>query len=167
MQCETVSGGLRGNKLIVSTAHKMWQANGIRSYYRGVTLGVVGMFPYAAIDMGTYEWLKTQATIYNAKKLKCDVSDNQAEPGSLQMAFVGAFSGALGASMVYPLNVLRTRLQSQGTVLHPRRYTGIMDVFRQTIKGEGTRGLYKGLAPNLLKVVPSVSIVSPPYPKTY
>ncbi|KAF2428817.1 calcium dependent mitochondrial carrier protein-like protein [Tothia fuscella] len=158
MQCETVTGGLRGNKLIAVTAQKMWTANGIRSYYRGVGLGVVGMFPYAAIDMGTYEFLKKQVNNYNARRLNCDDGDRRAQPGSLQMAFVGGFSGALGASMVYPLNVLRTRLQSQGTVLHPRRYTGIADVFRQTIKGEGTRGLYRGLAPNLLKVVPSVSM---------
>lgn len=35
-----------------------------------------------------------------------------------------------------------------------------MDVTRQTLKGEGVRGLFKGLTPNLLKVVPAVSIVS-------
>lgn len=53
-----------------------------------------------------------------------------------------------------------TRLQSQGTAQHPRTYTGIADVTRQTLKGEGVRGLFKGLTPNLLKVVPAVSIVS-------
>jgi solute carrier family 25 phosphate transporter 23/24/25/41 len=73
---------------------------------------------------------------------------------------MGGFSGAFGASIVYPLNLLRTRLQSQGTAGHPRTYTGIMDVTRQTLKHEGWRGLFKGLTPNLLKVVPAVSIVS-------
>ena len=61
---------------------------------------------------------------------------------------------------------MRTRLQSQGTVLHPRTYTGIMDVTRQTIKGEGMRGLFKGLTPNLLKVVPAVSITYVVYDKS-
>jgi solute carrier family 25 phosphate transporter 23/24/25/41 len=67
---------------------------------------------------------------------------------------------------VYPLNVLRTRLQSQGTVLHPRTYTGIMDVTRQTLEGEGVRGLFRGLTPNLLKVVPAVSITYVVYDKS-
>jgi solute carrier family 25 phosphate transporter 23/24/25/41 len=156
MQCETVSGGLQGTRLIAATAGKMWRSNGISAFYRGLPMGVIGIFPYAAIDMGTFEYLKRRIALHNAKKRGCHEDD--AKPGSFLTAVCGGFSGALGASMVYPLNLLRTRLQSQGTVLHPRTYTGIMDVFHQTIKGEGVRGLFKGLTPNLLKVVPAVSI---------
>ncbi|KAK7513550.1 calcium dependent mitochondrial carrier protein-like protein [Phyllosticta citriasiana] len=156
MQCETVSGGLHGNALIIATAKKMWAKDGMRAFYRGLPMGLLGIFPYAAIDLGTFEYLKRFVTARKAKRLHCH--EEQAEPGSFMTAFIGGFSGAFGASLVYPLNLLRTRLQSQGTVLHPRTYTGIADVTRQTIKGEGVRGLFKGLTPNLLKVVPAVSI---------
>lgn len=37
-------------------------------------------------------------------------------------------------------------------------YKGMADVFRRTFQHEGLRGFYKGLFPNLLKVVPSASI---------
>lgn len=37
-------------------------------------------------------------------------------------------------------------------------YQGMSDVFRQTLKHEGYGGFYKGLLPNLLKVVPAASI---------
>ena len=37
-------------------------------------------------------------------------------------------------------------------------YKGMSDVFRKTFQREGFRGFYKGLFPNLLKVVPSASI---------
>lgn len=37
-------------------------------------------------------------------------------------------------------------------------YSGMSDVFRRTFQREGLRGFYKGLFPNLLKVVPSASI---------
>ncbi|KAL1644737.1 hypothetical protein SLS58_004199 [Diplodia intermedia] len=164
MQCDTVSGGLHGNKLIIATAKKMWMKDGLRSFYRGLPMGLFGIFPYAAIDLGTFEYLKRAVTVYNAEKRGCH--EEQAEPGSFMTAFIGGFSGAFGASLVYPLNLLRTRLQSQGTVLHPRTYTGIMDVTRQTIKGEGVRGLFKGLTPNLLKVVPAVSITYVVYEKS-
>jgi solute carrier family 25 phosphate transporter 23/24/25/41 len=156
MQCETTAKGLHGNALIIQTAGKMWRQNGIVAFYRGLPMGLIGIFPYAAIDMGTFEYLKRRIAMKNAKKRGCHEDD--AQPSSFATACVGGFSGALGASMVYPLNLLRTRLQSQGTILHPRTYTGITDVFHQTIKGEGVRGLFKGLAPNLLKVVPAVSI---------
>lgn len=37
-------------------------------------------------------------------------------------------------------------------------YKGMRDVFRKTFEHEGFRGFYKGIFPNLLKVVPSASI---------
>ena len=157
MQCETVKGGLRGNALIVDTAKKLWQKQGVRGLYRGLPMGLVGMFPYAAIDLGTFEYLK-QYLIRRNVRLH-GLSDEDAQPGSFATAIIGACSGALGASLVYPLNLLRTRLQTQGTVVHPRTYDGMVDVFTQTVKGEGVKGLFKGLTPNLFKVVPSVSIV--------
>ena len=37
-------------------------------------------------------------------------------------------------------------------------YQGMSDVFWKTLEHEGYRGFYKGLFPNLLKVVPVASI---------
>ena len=158
MQNETVKGGLHGNKLILQTAQKMWAQGGIRPFYRGLSMGLVGMFPYAAIDLGTFEYLKRSLVSQRMKKY--GYSHDKAMPGNFFLALMGGFSGAFGASIVYPINLLRTRLQCQGTVSHPRTYTGIVDVARQTVQGEGMRGLFKGLTPNLLKVIPAVSIVS-------
>ncbi|TAQ85558.1 hypothetical protein B7494_g6103 [Chlorociboria aeruginascens] len=163
MQCETVEGGLRGNALIIATAQKMWVHGGVRSYYRGLTMGLIGMFPYSAIDLGTFEFLKTALTRRNAKLLGCHEDD--ALPGSFATGCIGACSGAFGASIVYPLNLLRTRLQAQGTILHPPTYTGFWDVAQRTVKNEGVKGLFKGITPNLLKVVPSVSITYVAYEK--
>ncbi|CCD54608.1 similar to calcium dependent mitochondrial carrier protein [Botrytis cinerea T4] len=156
MQCETVAGGLRGNALIVATAKQMYKQGGIPFAYRGLTMGLVGMFPYSAIDLATFETLKGYMARRTMKRFGC--SEAEAMPGPFVTGAIGAFSGAFGASIVYPINLLRTRLQAQGTVLHPPTYTGIMDVAQKTLKNEGFRGLYKGLAPNLFKVVPAVSI---------
>lgn len=119
-------------------------------------MGLIGMFPYSAIDLGTFEFLKTSLARRNARIMGCHEED--ALPGSFATGCIGAFSGAFGASVVYPINLLRTRLQAQGTVLHPPTYTGIWDVAQKTVKNEGARGLFKGITPNLLKVVPAVSI---------
>ncbi|KAM5488571.1 hypothetical protein McanCB56680_000454 [Microsporum canis] len=156
MQCETVQGGLHGNQLIYSTASKMWQTNGISGYFRGLPLGLLGMFPFAAIDLMTFEYLKSTLVTRNARLAHCHESDVQLS--NFTTGAIGAFSGALSASIVYPLNVLRTRLQAQGTVLHKPTYTGIVDVTVRTVRSEGVYGLFRGLTPNLLKVVPSVSI---------
>ncbi|KAI3394566.1 hypothetical protein diail_2557 [Diaporthe ilicicola] len=156
LQCETVEGGLTGNALLVQTAKKMVAEGGFRTAYRGITMGLVGMFPYSAIDMGTFEFLKKTFTRYKARYY--GLHEEDAAPGNVVTGIIGATSGAFGATMVYPLNVLRTRLQTQGTFMHPPTYTGIWDVARQTYRNEGLRGMYKGLTPNLLKVAPALSI---------
>ncbi|KAF7625085.1 mitochondrial carrier domain-containing protein [Aspergillus flavus] len=156
MQCETVEGGLKGNKLIAATARKVLNKHGILGFFRGLPLGLVGMFPYAAIDLTTFEYLKRGLLARKARLHHChedDVPLNNFTTGA-----IGAISGGFSASVVYPLNVLRTRLQAQGTILHPATYNSIGDVARKTIQTEGFRGLYKGITPNLMKVAPAVSI---------
>ncbi|KAJ5893729.1 hypothetical protein N7495_005420 [Penicillium taxi] len=156
MQCETVAGGLTGNKLIAETARKVWNATGFCGFFRGLPLGLVGMFPYAAIDLSTFEYLKRAFIAREARKLNCH--ENDVPLNNYATGAIGALSGGMSASVVYPMNVIRTRLQAQGTVLHPVTYTGIGDVARKTLASEGPRGFYKGLTPNLLKVAPAVSI---------
>lgn len=151
-----MEGGLNGVALMKQTAVKMYADGGIRAGYRGVTMGLVGMFPYSAIDMSTFEFLKTTYRAKIAKQLGCHEDD--VEIGNVATGIIGATSGAFGATVVYPLNVVRTRLQTQGTAMHTATYTGIWDVTQKTIQKEGLRGLYKGLTPNLLKVAPALSI---------
>lgn len=157
LQCSTVAGGPSGRALLLGTARHMWADGGVRATYRGLGLGLVGMFPYSAIDMGTFEFLKAQFARRAARWR--GVHEEDAQPGNLVTAALGATSGALGATVVYPLNVLRTRLQTQGTAMHPTTYPGgVLDVAQATYAREGWRGFYKGLTPNLLKVAPALSI---------
>lgn len=138
------------------TVKGMQSKGGVRAWYRGLPLGLAGMFPYSAIDMGTFEMLKTAYGRSQARKF--DMHEEDVEFGNLATGVIGLLSGAFGATVVYPLNVVRTRLQIQGTHMHPRVYTGIWDVVKQTFKNEGIRGMYNGLAPNLAKVAPALSI---------
>lgn len=134
----------------------MLKTNGLLGFFRGLPLGLVGMFPYAAIDLTTFEYLKRALLARQARLNRCHEDD--VPLNNFTTGVIGAISGALSASVVYPLNVLRTRMQAQGTVLHPATYNSMGDVARKTIRTEGARGLYKGITPNLLKVAPAVSI---------
>ncbi|KAL4878914.1 mitochondrial carrier domain-containing protein [Aspergillus karnatakaensis] len=156
MQCEVVEGGLKGNQLIAATAQKVWNKSGLFGFFRGLPLGLIGMFPYAAIDLSTFEYLKRTLLARQARLHGCHEDDIPLS--NFTTGAIGALSGGTSASVVYPLNVLRTRMQAQGTVLHPTTYDSIGDVARKTIQTEGFRGFYKGLTPNLLKVAPAVSI---------
>ncbi|KAM7250928.1 hypothetical protein ACFE04_022811 [Oxalis oulophora] len=126
----------------------IWVQEGPRVFYRGLVPSLLGMIPYAGIDLAVYETLKDLAKKYML---------HDTDPGPLIQLGCGTISGALGATCVYPLQVVRTRMQAQ------RASTGadsnkMSDIFRKTFKKEGYRGFYKGLLPNMLKVVPSASI---------
>ncbi|CAJ2508271.1 Uu.00g094570.m01.CDS01 [Anthostomella pinea] len=45
--------------ILLETARKMLSEGGARAAYRGVTMGLTGMFPYSAIVKRTFELLKT------------------------------------------------------------------------------------------------------------
>ncbi|KAF8076458.1 mitochondrial carrier [Lyophyllum atratum] len=135
---------------INSSARHVWGLGGARAYYRGLTIGPYRRtrHRYSAIDMSTFE----------ALKLAYLRSTGKEEPGVMALLAFGSISGSVGATSVYPLNLVRTRLQASGSSGHPQRYTGVLDVAIKTWERDGWRGFYRGLFPTLAKVVPSVSI---------
>ncbi|KAI6034272.1 mitochondrial carrier domain-containing protein [Pisolithus microcarpus] len=112
---------------------------GIRAFYRGLHIGLVGVFPYSAIDMSTFEALKLAYMSLAYSRF---------------LAF-GSVSGSVGATSVYPLNLVRTRLQASGSSGHPERYTGVRDVIIKTYQRDWLERFLQGA---MSDVVPSVSI---------
>ncbi|KAI8912283.1 mitochondrial carrier domain-containing protein [Powellomyces hirtus] len=152
----------RTERLITSTMRQMYRENGLRAFYRGCIPSLIGIVPYAGIDLGTYETLRSGYE----KRLRQRTGNKDAKASSLRLLGFGAVSAATGAVIMYPLSVIRTRLQAQGTPSHPYRYTNSFDVIRKTYAREGMFGFYKGLAPTLMKVLPAVSISYVVYEKT-
>ena len=72
---------------------------------------------------------------------------------------LGSVAGAFGAFMVYPIDLVKTRMQNQrsarvGQVL----YTNSIDCAKKVVKNEGFRGLYSGVLPQLIGVAPEKAI---------
>eukprot|EP01099_Mayorella_cantabrigiensis_P003967 TRINITY_DN2977_c0_g1_i1.p1 TRINITY_DN2977_c0_g1~~TRINITY_DN2977_c0_g1_i1.p1 ORF type:complete len:211 (+),score=44.30 TRINITY_DN2977_c0_g1_i1:46-678(+) len=69
---------------------------------------------------------------------------------------LGGISGVVGASCVYPLDMIKTRLQNQKTVIgtNTRMYNGIIDCFSKIVKNEGVIGLYRGLPAQWIGIIP-------------
>jgi solute carrier family 25 protein 33/36 len=68
------------------------------------------------------------------------------------------------AAVTYPHEVVRTRLRQAPTISvaggPPKmKYTGLVQCFKTVFKEEGMAGLYGGLTPHLLRVVPSAAIM--------
>ncbi|KAF9427157.1 mitochondrial aspartate-glutamate transporter agc1 [Podila epigama] len=72
---------------------------------------------------------------------------------------LGSISGAVGATVVYPIDLVKTRMQNQRSkVVGELLYKNSIDCFKKVIKNEGVLGLYRGLGPQLIGVAPEKAI---------
>lgn len=70
----------------------------------------------------------------------------------------GSISTVCGQLVSYPLALVRTRLQAQEVPMDSKERDTMNKLLLRIWQNEGVRGLYRGLLPNIIKVVPAVSI---------
>jgi solute carrier family 25 folate transporter 32 len=79
-------------------------------------------------------------------------------------SFCGAMGGIASGIVTCPLDVIKTRLQAQGSFRrnpHPKRgmlYHGMIGTARTIWKEDGIRGMYRGLGPMLLGYLPTWAV---------
>ncbi|CAH0677999.1 unnamed protein product [Spodoptera exigua] len=71
----------------------------------------------------------------------------------------GGIAGIVGVSIVFPIDLVKTRLQNQ--TIGPngeRQYKSMLDCFKQTYRAEGYFGMYRGSGVNILLITPEKAI---------
>lgn len=127
---------------------KIYRNEGPLGLYKGLQASLIGVIPYAAIDLAIYNTLRDRY-----------IKKNKKDPRPVVLLACGAISSICGQLVSYPFAVIRTRLQSQGMPgLKGVRYEGLLDCALKIEMFEGVKGFYKGLIPNFMKTVPAISI---------
>ncbi|CAH8349743.1 unnamed protein product [Eruca vesicaria subsp. sativa] len=83
-------------------------------------------------------------------------------------AGAGATAGAIAATFVCPLDVIKTRLQVLGLPETPasgKRGSVIITSLRNIVKNEGFRGMYRGLSPTIIALLPNWAVYFSVYGK--
>ncbi|XP_053615464.1 mitochondrial glutamate carrier 1-like [Plodia interpunctella] len=71
----------------------------------------------------------------------------------------GGIAGIVGVSCVFPIDLVKTRLQNQTTGKDGKRqYSSMLDCFKKTYAAEGYFGMYRGSAVNIILVTPEKAI---------
>lgn len=121
---------------IADAAARVFRSEGPRAFYRGLCPSLIGILPYAGVDIAAFETLK---------EALLDAYEPRGEPPPpAAVIAAGAASSSVAQFCSYPLALVRTRLQAQGAGGRPIKYSGMVDVIRKTVASEGVRGLYKG-----------------------
>nr|AKN21590.1 slc25a-22 [Schmidtea mediterranea] len=150
---------------IYDCAKNVYRTEGFQVFFRGYVPNLLGILPYAGIDLALFETFKN---IY----LKSNNETSQLQIPVYVSLLSGATSSVCGQFATYPLALVRTKLQAipmvsyQSTVNQFESFAiqsdsqkiTMVSVFRSIKKQEGFFGFYRGIGPNTLKVIPAVSI---------
>uniref|UniRef100_H0VC34 Mitochondrial adenyl nucleotide antiporter SLC25A25 n=1 Tax=Cavia porcellus TaxID=10141 RepID=H0VC34_CAVPO len=134
---------------MLDCARRILAKEGVAAFYKGYVPNMLGIIPYAGIDLAVYETLK------NTWLQRYAV--NSADPGVFVLLACGTISSTCGQLASYPLALVRTRMQAQASIEGAPEVT-MSSLFKHILRTEGAFGLYRGLAPNFMKVIPAVSI---------
>eukprot|EP01114_Cavostelium_apophysatum_P014760 TRINITY_DN3906_c0_g1_i1.p1 TRINITY_DN3906_c0_g1~~TRINITY_DN3906_c0_g1_i1.p1 ORF type:complete len:866 (+),score=176.39 TRINITY_DN3906_c0_g1_i1:102-2699(+) len=108
-------------------------------------------------DLSTFD--KTKAKNKKKENGNGHTSSFQYFLESIEHFAFGAVAGGIGATSVYPIDLVKTRMQNQRAVgISQRLYANSIDCFMKVVKGEGVFGLYRGLVPQLIGVAPEKAI---------
>ncbi|KAK7431511.1 carrier protein ymc1 [Neonectria magnoliae] len=117
----------------------------LRGLYRGQVVTVWReAFAYGA-------WFTSFEYMMNADAARNGI--DRKEISSYKIAFYGGLAGEVLWLASYPLDVIKSKMQTDGFGPN-QRYRSMRDCFATTYRVEGARGFFKGIAPTLLRAMP-------------
>ena len=130
------------------------QKEGIRGCFHGLTPTLVGV-SHGSLYFLAYEKLNRWRRNRNM------TTGRGSELSNTDTIINTTLSKFFAGTITYPHQVLRARMQAQGSgsgKYQAQAHTGLIDLINRVWRNEGALGFYKGMFPNLLRVVPSACI---------
>ena len=132
---------------------------GTRGFFRGCIAANGQIIPYMGLFFSSYEMFHQ---FLGGKTLPFSSGD----------AISGVLASVLAKTAVFPLDLVRKRLQVQGPTrskyIHTNipEYRGVIRSLIQINRREGVRGMYRGLTVSLMKSAPASAITMYVYERT-
>lgn len=146
---------------IIACMHQVYvREGGVVALYRGLVPTIAGIAPYVALNFTTYETLK------GIMSKRRGLGPEEELPVYVRLA-CGGLAGAVAQACTFPLDVIRRRMQVSKMNCKIDKMSNKIDKI-DIVQGpwalaldmwrrEGWRAFYRGMLPNLLKVVPAIS----------
>ncbi|KAF3790352.1 Mitochondrial thiamine pyrophosphate carrier [Nymphaea thermarum] len=129
---------------VLQATKDIFREEGFPGFWRGNVPALLMVMPYAAIQFTVLHKLKTFAA-----------GSSKSEDHIRLSPYLSYLSGALAGTAAtigsYPFDLLRTVLASQG---QPKVYSTMRSAFLDIVRMRGVSGLYAGLSPTLVEIIP-------------
>ena len=144
---------------LTSSVLGILRLEGPRGFFRGCSAAVGQIVPYMGLFFSSYESLR-----HVFRWPKNDDDDTTSLPFGSGDAIAGVLASIIAKTGVFPLDLVRKRLQVQGPTrtryVHSNipEYHNVFGAISSILRHQGIRGLYRGLAVGLLKAAPAGAI---------
>ncbi|OVA14999.1 Mitochondrial carrier protein [Macleaya cordata] len=129
---------------ILQATKDIFREEGLRGFWRGNVPALLMVMPYTSIQFMVLHKFKTFAS--GSSK-----SEDHIRLSPYLSYLSGALAGCAATIGSYPFDLLRTILASQG---EPKVYSTMRSAFVDIVRTRGFRGLYAGLSPTLVEIIP-------------
>lgn len=129
----------------------IYQKEGLRGFYKGLTGSYIGCFE-GGIQWMLYEKLK-QKIVEHKKN-----NESNKSPTAFEYSIAASIAKMTAIVMTYPHEVVRTRMREQA-INNVFKYKGFINTLQIIAKEEGMHGLYGGLGLHLLRSVPNAAVM--------
>lgn len=143
----TVRGSQGAYTSMFEGISSIWKLEGFRGFYRGVGISMLGT-SHGAVQFAVYDPLKQIWSRYFTS-----TTANEAKMSTTATLVLSAVAKIIAGTTTYPYQVVRSRLQAQDADVRFGR--GIRGVVANVWHDEGLKGFYRGIAPNIFRVLPA------------
>ncbi|KAI9476123.1 MAG: mitochondrial carrier domain-containing protein [Benjaminiella poitrasii] len=133
---------------------RLYVEEGVRGLYRGMVPALFGV-SHGAIQFMVYEEMKKKRNELRHKRGLTLPDELNAQLSQTEYLIMAATSKVTATVVTYPYQVLKSRLQDRAT---RDTYKGVIDCSKKIVQAEGYTGFYKGLAPNIIRVLPGTCV---------
>lgn len=137
---------------------KIYRSEGVAGFYSGIAPTLLVAVPNFAISYTTYGTLKEHMIdddlFYNLRRI--DADSGESKLGFALTVACGGASGILATLVTFPMDTIRRRMQVQNLHVAIENRMTSRQQLQHLVHKEGLKSLYRGLTPEILKVIPMV-----------
>jgi len=119
---------------------------GIRGAYQGVSATIIRNIPFRASYFGTYEFTRSRLASPGEDRNHLHWS---------KLLFAGGMAGMVQWFISYPLDVIKSSMQSDSPILAQRKYKNWLDCAQKLYADGGVRRFGRGFVPCMLRSFPA------------
>lgn len=121
---------------------KIYRLDGMRGLFRGLCATALRDAPAFGVYFAGYEYLTQIFT------------DSNGDVNTIGLIMAGGLAGVLSWVVVYPVDVLKSRLQADG-IGNQRLYNGLCDCMKKSLISEGYKVMFRGLNSTVVRAFPT------------